>query len=319
MLWEHALELDAPGATAARRSGIARTDQPGPQTGLPRRTSPPWRTSIGMARRTWSPRWSSRASRGDRASDRRPQPALAQGRSRSNRQTLARRVIQAVSGRTGRTLWNYPIDPTFTTPLYPAWTRSATIVVPAGNRRRSRYVDGDAVDRARPGDRQTARGADRPGVRARSGRSSMQTWMVTANPRSWQWGRARPAISRRWPRSRSARVEISGPRPINAEYPIPGRPVEPSDWPLVVDLDGDGRSEVVVPDSGPMPPADGYRGVRRARWSIRPDAVDPADAPGDQGRGWAGADSRCARPRPRRRSRPGHDLVLPGPVSDDRP
>ena len=46
----------------------------------------------------------------------------------------------------------------------------------------------------------------------------------------------------------------------------PGDPPEPGatlpSCPLVVDLDQDGRSEIVVPDSGPMPPLSGYRGVR---------------------------------------------------------
>ncbi len=35
-----------------------------------------------------------------------------------------------------------------------------------------------------------------------------------------------------------------------------------SESPLVVDLDGDGRSEIVAADSGPMPPLSGYRGVQ---------------------------------------------------------
>ena len=50
----------------------------------------------------------------------------------------------------------------------------------------------------------------------------------------------------------------------------------PPDWPLVVDLDGDGRSEIAVPVVGPMSPGDGYRGVQlidgasgRLRW-VRP-------------------------------------------------
>src|SRR6202789_1765257 len=41
---------------------------------------------------------------------------------------LSRRVIQAIAGRTGRTLWNAPIDPAFTTPSHPAWNRPAKIV-----------------------------------------------------------------------------------------------------------------------------------------------------------------------------------------------
>ncbi len=54
----------------------------------------------------------------------------------------------------------------------------------------------------------------------------------------------------------------------------------PSEWPWLVDLDGDGRSEVAVPDSGPMAPSGGYRGVRmldgatgRTRW-VRPMCPD---------------------------------------------
>ena len=77
------------------------------------------------------------------------------------------------------------------------------------------------------------------------------------------------------------------------------------DWPLVVDLDGDGRSEMVVPDSGSMPPTGGYRGMRVIDGAIRPNTLGAADAPGDHGRGRVVAGPRCARPRPRWRSRPG--------------
>jgi hypothetical protein len=54
------------------------------------------------------------------------------------------------------------------------------------------------------------------------------------------------------------------------------------EWPLVVDLDGDGRAEIVVADSGPLDAKNGYRGVRmldgptgRPRWTrpMRPDSI----------------------------------------------
>jgi hypothetical protein len=40
---------------------------------------------------------------------------------------------------------------------------------------------------------------------------------------------------------------------VNASFTRPGERNPPSEWPWLVDLDGDGRSEVVVPHSGPMP------------------------------------------------------------------
>ena len=54
----------------------------------------------------------------------------------------------------------------------------------------------------------------------------------------------------------------------------------PTAWPVVIDLDGDGRSEIVVPDTGALDPANDYRGIRvldgptgRPRWTrpMRPD------------------------------------------------
>ena len=57
------------------------------------------------------------------------------------------------------------------------------------------------------------------------------------------------------------------------------------DWPLVSDLDGDGRGEIVVSDFGARSPSAGYRGVRmldgasgRSRW-VRP--LQPGTLPSD--------------------------------------
>jgi outer membrane protein assembly factor BamB/tRNA A-37 threonylcarbamoyl transferase component Bud32 len=67
-----------------------------------------------------------------------------------------------------------------------------------------------------------------------------------------------------------------------AGFDAPARnATESAAWPLVGDLDGDGRAEVVVPDSGILPQCNDYRGVRlldgatgQARWArpMRPDA-----------------------------------------------
>ncbi len=51
-------------------------------------------------------------------------------------------------------------------------------------------------------------------------------------------------------------------RTVDGGYDQSERGVPLGDFPLAVDLDGDGRSEIVVSDAGAMPPLDGYRGVR---------------------------------------------------------
>ena len=96
-----------------------------------------------------------------------PSPPGAPGQPAANRQPLARRVIQAISGRTGRVLWKHPIDPVFTIYSNPAWSRQATMV-PGRKQATVAYVDGADLDRARPDDRQAAGDADRSGIRARS-------------------------------------------------------------------------------------------------------------------------------------------------------
>ncbi len=67
---------------------------------------------------------------------------------------------------------------------------------------------------------------------------------------------------------------------------MPGVAGGSSEWPMVCDLDGDGRAEVVVPDSGILPQYNEYRGVRlldgatgQARWicPLRPDYVRTDD------------------------------------------
>ena len=75
--------------------------------------------------------------------------------------------------------------------------------------------------------------------------------MATANPKFWRSGRARrpnqqtlAAFSCRTGRQLWAQT-------IRAQYESP-LINPPPNWPVIVDLDGDGRSEIVVADSGPM-------------------------------------------------------------------
>ena len=53
----------------------------------------------------------------------------------------------------------------------------------------------------------------------------------------------------------------------------PRNTAEVAEWPWLVDVDGDNRTELIVPDSGPLAPTGGYRGMKmidgasgRARW-----------------------------------------------------
>ena len=130
---------------------------------------------------------------------------------------------------------------------------------------------------ARPGWASTRRPAGRGPVRStwassRSGPSSTPTSTATASPRSSPWVPGTP-------RRKLTAFSIATGRPlwtatIDSTY---GGPFdEPLDdaWPMIADLDGDGRSEIVVPDSGALDARNGYHGVRvldgptgRPRWT----------------------------------------------------
>ncbi len=203
-----------------------------------------------------------------------PSPPGAPAAFRPNQPALGRRMIQAISGRSGRSLWSYPIDRTFAAASYPAWMRTAMPVIgrntatvayvndsewigldPATGRRRGQPIDLGFVPIRTlqysdlDGDGEPDILALGPGQAAR--RQTLSTFATTTGRELWT-------------------------TPINALYENPFDQSRPPEWPLVVDLDGDGRSEIAVPDSGPQPPGNGYRGVRfidglsgRTRW-VRP-------------------------------------------------
>ena len=190
-------------------------------------------------------------------------------------------VVVAVSGRTGGRLWSHPIDrPVLDFPAEP-WSdehltlmrgpRSSLIGIVHGTQWIGLDLEtgrkaGEAIDIGfeplqavqyadLDGDGEPEVLAAGPGPAARLGRPGAGQQTLAAFSRST--GREL------WAETIGSPFE----QPETAPNP---------DLPLIVDLDGDGRVEIVVPDSGAIAPAVDYRGVRmldgasgKARW-VRP-------------------------------------------------
>ena len=185
-----------------------------------------------------------------------------------------RRSVVAVSGRTGRWLWSYPVDVAFIDLPWHSWRKPATVVPcrrsalvaiaadtqwialdPSTGRPQAGPID-FGFNPVRPVQFADFDGDGEPEILALGpGRATNQQTLVAvscANGREL-WS-----------------------EPVAATFQASSELSPDPDWPLVIDLEGDGRSEIVVPDSGSIAPRGGYRGLRiiegltgRTRW-IRP-------------------------------------------------
>ncbi len=201
--------------------------------------------------------------------------AQRSGNSPTNRRrNFTRRVVHAISGRSGRSLWSYPIDPNFTNITIEYWNQPAVLT----RGRRSSAVA--IVDDSRW-----------IGLDPATGRPEGSPIDLGFEPvRPLQYadldGDGEPEIVALGPGS-GPKQQILSPFSISAGRPLWTATVgaayasrfhgEPThEWPWLVDLDGDGRTEVIVPDSGMMPPKAGFLGLKvldgpsgRTRW-VRP-------------------------------------------------
>ncbi len=195
---------------------------------------------------------------------------------------LQRRFIVAVSGRSGQALWSRPLDEAFATLSPPARQRPAEVVPAKG------WV-ALAIDE---GDRWV--GLDAATGRPRAG--PVDLGFAPVRPVQYADldgdGDGEPEILALGPGQAAGQLTLAAfsmssgrglwTAPVHAKYEPLFGVMGPPEWPLVVDLDGDGRPEVAVPDSGPMPPGSGYRGLRlldgasgQTRWSrpMRPETL----------------------------------------------
>ena len=215
----------------------------------------------------------------------------------SNNQNLFWRIVMAISGGSGRLIWSHAIDATFK-PITAQWNWPVAIL-------RGRTASTVGIL-----DGKTWRGLDPATGRPKPG--SIDLGFEPARPLQYGDldGDGDPEILAVGPgtgpnQHSLAAFSIATGRPlwtaaVNATLQVPFGMAESPAWPVIFDLDGDGRAEIVVADSGTLDPANGYRGVRmidgssgRTRWirPMRPDTkgqdglLDVVDAPDLDGDG----------------------------------
>src|SRR5262249_37223034 len=158
--------------------------------------------------------------------------------------------VVAVSGRSGRWLWSYPVDEAFKNLPQSGWSQPASAVRGRGPVMVA-YVDGTRWI----------------GLDAATGRPLAGPIDLGFEPvRPVQYpdfdGDGEPEILGTGP-GRGAKKQMLAAfsrgtghalwvEQVNDTLEGPSLFEIARDWPLVVDVEGDGRAEVVVPDSGPM-------------------------------------------------------------------
>ena len=205
--------------------------------------------------------------------------------------SLCRRVVRAISGRTGRPIWSEAGPRALEVAPGEVWRRLA-VLVPGLRSKRLAVVDGtqwralDPVNgRAkgaaielgfepmRPVQYADLDGDGEPEILALDGASIGR--IRTLHAFSLESGREL------WAANADAACRQSGDDAAETNERNWNSPVNRESR-LVVDLDADGRSEIIIPDSGAMPPLKGYRGVRlveglagTTRWrrALRPEST----------------------------------------------
>ncbi len=171
---------------------------------------------------------------------------------------LSQRLVQAISGRSGRRIWTSPIDPAYRSinfrtlgPAVPIRGRRSSwlgfldrtrylVLYPATGRPRSSPIE-LGFEPVRALQHADLDGDGEPDVLALGpgpavNQQSLAAFSVATGEKLWTAAAAAPY----------SQPGYVGPRKL---------------WPWLFDLDGDGQTEVIVPDSGPLLPKLAFRGV----------------------------------------------------------